>query len=121
MKKNLKKQQEIINNLRLENQNLLNQLQAINQKKLSNDLEMIKKEETIKALTFDCVFILENLLDNIKTLTSDIKVLKNDLSIGSLTLEDRVDSFNYEINQVKIKLENIKNNFYLNNKLKENS
>lgn len=121
MKKNLKKQQEIINNLRLENKNLSNQLQIINQKKLSDDLEMIKKEEAIKSLTFDCIFILDEILDNIKILTSDIKVLKNDLSIGSLTLEDRVDNFNYEIIQVKLKLENIKKDFYSNNKLKENS
>lgn len=119
-KKKLKEQKKYIFELEEKNKELCIQIKNMVQKKLSDELRLMELTEESKSAALDAIFITEDILESIKILTSDIKVLKKDLKIGGLTMEDRINTFCYELETFTTKLRQIKDTLYSKNNLKEN-
>lgn len=119
-KKKLKEQKKYIFELEEKNKELCIQIKNMVQEKLSDELRLMELTEESKSAALDAIFITKDILESIKILTSDIKVLKKDLKIGGLTMEDRINTFCYELKTFTTKLHQIKDTLYSKNNLKEN-
>lgn len=80
----------------------------------STALKMIEESQT---QAMDAISIIDDIAKEVYLFMVDIDKLKDDLKIGTATIEDRISSVCYKFNFHLEKLKKIKKNFYESNNL----
>ena len=63
----------------------------------------------------DAVYVIDKINNNLLLLKNDLEYLQQDIKIGTVTIEDRLNSFCYTLSTYIEDLNNIKAKFYKDN------
>ena len=92
----------------------INSIKTMRSRIIDLELYRTKAIEDIQSELMDAIDCINDIEDGINNLSHDIEVLREDLKIGTLTIEDRLFLFRYELEFYLSKFEEIKNKFYTN-------
>lgn len=76
------------------------------------ELSSLKIIEDAQVQAMESINIIDEVSREIILFKSDIERLRDDLKIGTATLEDRIDSMYYKINEYVLRMDKIKTDFY---------
>lgn len=71
--------------------------------------------ENGQCLAMDAVYVIDKINNNLLLLKNDLEYLQQDIKIGTVTIEDRLNSFCYTLSTYIEDLNNIKAKFYKDN------
>lgn len=89
--------------------------QDLKQIRLDAESSAFRMVEEAQVQSMEAVSVVDDVKDEIDTFKEDIGQIRSDLSIGTVTLEDRLDSLYYTLDSHVQKLCGIKAQFYASN------
>ncbi len=94
--------------------NNIKNIKTIRSRIIDLELYRTKAIEDIQSEVMDAINCINDIENEINNLNHDVEVLKEDLKVGTLTIEDRLFLFKYELELYLSKFQEIKNKFYTN-------